>query len=66
MDGSELLCVKFLKDDKSSISEKDYAIVNLTISIKKTDKVLDELQAKIEELKSKAREALLKKDKQVK
>ena len=59
------MCVKFLKNDKSGISEKDSAVVNLSLSIKKTDKMIAELLHKIEELKTNAKKALCKNDKQV-
>jgi len=57
--------VKFLKDDKSTVTIKDTAIVNLTLSIKKLDRNIAELNNKIEEAKVKAKEYLLKKEKQV-
>ena len=64
--GNEVMCIKFLKDDKSCVTMKDTAIVNLTLSIKKLDRTLTELHNKIEESKVNAKEYMLKKDKQVK
>jgi hypothetical protein len=66
IEGNEVMCVKFLKDEKSAVTLKDTAIVNLNLSIKKLDRTLVELQNKTDETKLKAKEALLKKDKQVK
>jgi len=66
IEGKEVVCIKYLKDENSSVSLKDNAIVNLTLSIKKLDKTVTELHNRIEETKLKAKEFLLKKEKQVK
>lgn len=65
IEGNEIMCIKFLKDEKACVSMKDSAIVNLTLSIKKLDRTLSELQNRIDETKDKAKEYMLKKDKQV-
>lgn len=65
IEGNDYLCVKFLKDKNSSVSIKDTAIVNLLLSIKKIDRTLTEHHSKIEDAKIKAKEYLLKKEKQV-
>jgi len=54
-----------LKNNNSSVSLKDTAIINLSLSIKKIDRTIIELDSKIEEAKIKAKEYLQKKDKQV-
>jgi hypothetical protein len=66
IEGKEILCIKYLKDENSCVSLKDNAIVNLTLSIKKLDRTVTELHNRIEETKLKAKEFLLKKEKQVK
>jgi len=66
IEGKEILCIKFLKDENSCVSLKDNAIVNLTLSIRKLDRTVTELHNRIEEKKAKAKEFLLKKEKQVK
>jgi hypothetical protein len=66
IEGKEILCIKYLKDENSCVSLKDNAIVNLTLSIRKLDRTVTELHNRIEETKLKAKEFLLKKEKQVK
>lgn len=66
IEGNEVPCVKYLKDEKSTVSIKDTAIVNLTLSIKKLDRTIAELNNKINEAKSLAKEYLIKKEKTVK
>ena len=63
IEGKEILCIKFLKDENSCVSLKDNAIVNLTLSIRKLDRTVTELHNRIEETKAKAKEFLLKKEK---
>ena len=66
IEGKEVLCIKYLKDENSTVSLKDNAIVNLTLSIRKLEKTVTELHNRIEETKTKAKELLLKKEKLVK
>jgi len=61
-EGDDLLCVKFLKDSKSSVTIKDTATINLVLSIKKIDRNLTELEKKMNETLVKVKECLLKKD----
>jgi len=63
MDGTnDILCVKFLKDSNSSVSLKDTAIVNLSLSIRKIDRTITELENRMEETLAKAKEFLRKSD----
>ena len=66
IEGNDFICVKLLKDAKSTVTNKDTAIVTLNLSIKKIDKVISELESKIQETLNKVKEHILKKDKQVK
>lgn len=65
IDNVEVECVKLLQDENSKVHEKDHAIINILIQLKKFDRKLDELTGIIDECVEKAKECLKKKSRDV-
>ena len=62
VDNTDMDCVKLLRDEESTVTEKDQAIINILVQLKKFDRKLEDIENITKECIDKAKEFLKKKN----